>query len=959
MMIAAGPAATMTAGNYRSWPTSTGFKELFIIDVDGDSRPEVVYTDNQFSTLTVHLNKRNYYDNWVAKASLTGGGRSGAVGFAIGNKGYIGTGYKMFGQTRDFWEYDPATDAWTQKADFGGATRAYAAAFSIGTKGYVGTGHSSTNGGYLNDFWEFDPAANTWIQKTNFPGTGRLSAVGMAIGNKGYIGTGFDNTGITKSFYEYDPATNSWAQKADFGGTARGGAAGFAIGNKGYLGTGMDVAGYKVDFWEYDPASNIWTRKADFGSNARTDAFGFSIGSNGYIGCGSTQTGKSNDLWKYDPSANTWELKNNFGGTARSLSVAFAIGTKGYVGTGSDAYSSAFGPAEDFWEYDPMANMSISTISTPTSCSNTTTIFTDGSITCSITGGTAPYSASWISPNPANNFSTTYYNRVFNRNQVENGTHTVYVWSGDGCSAAASVHVMLSLPPTVSISSGATSICSGSSVTMTAYPSGNSYLWSNGATTQSITTGTAGTYTVTVTAPYGCTGQASKTVTVTPSVTPAVSITATPNIAITPGTTVNFTATPVNGGSAPTYLWLRNGTVVSSLGNTYSTSALANGDIIQCAMTSNATCVTQSQVASNTIQMTVLSTAPRFLVVDVTANRACYYDATFNLVSSASLSTNVLNGFTNAADVAATSTATYVLDGLNKCVYKSTSAGTADLMSRTLLTNAGATLTSPTGLTVSGDTLWVVDRSRMAIYRYSLTSAFNGTGTLIASSAISLSSGNAAGEAIWNDASYLYVLNHGTTKSIFRYLKSTGAWVKSRDLRTNTGVTLNTPTGMTVYNGTVWVIDRGLDRAYSYLLSGLFSGTTAYNATISYPISYLNTTGITVIGTNGLLRTGDDTDEPSVTIEEETEKMGLTAYPNPTSDRVTLSFNLDEAGTVRIYLLNMNGQVLYQKDIDLPFEGMQQTELNLQELDLATGVYLLHCEGKGLSENVRLVFNRY
>ena len=31
---------------------------------------------------------------------------------------------------KDFWEYDPATNAWTQKANFGGTGRANAAGFS-------------------------------------------------------------------------------------------------------------------------------------------------------------------------------------------------------------------------------------------------------------------------------------------------------------------------------------------------------------------------------------------------------------------------------------------------------------------------------------------------------------------------------------------------------------------------------------------------------------------------------------------------------------------------------------------------------------------------------------------------------------------------------------------------------------------------------------------------------------
>lgn len=77
---------------------------------------------------------------WTEKAIFSGGGRRGAVGFSIGNKGYIGTGYSGVSYKTDFWEYDPILDSWTQKADFGGGARYHATGFSIGNMGYIGTG---------------------------------------------------------------------------------------------------------------------------------------------------------------------------------------------------------------------------------------------------------------------------------------------------------------------------------------------------------------------------------------------------------------------------------------------------------------------------------------------------------------------------------------------------------------------------------------------------------------------------------------------------------------------------------------------------------------------------------------------------------------------------------------------------------------------------------------------------
>ncbi len=66
-------------------------------------------------------------------------------------------------------------------------------------------------------------------------------------------------------------------------------------------------------------------------------------------------------------------------------------------------------------------------------------------------------------------------------------------------------------PCTASITaSGATTFCNGGSVVLSAN-SGASYLWSNGATTQTISVNQSGTYNVTVTAVGGCTATASAT----------------------------------------------------------------------------------------------------------------------------------------------------------------------------------------------------------------------------------------------------------------------------------------------------------------------------------------------------------------------------------------------------------------------------------------------------------------
>ncbi|MES2387895.1 MAG: hypothetical protein V4543_07820, partial [Bacteroidota bacterium] len=95
------------------------------------------------------------------------------------------------------------------------------------------------------------------------------------------------------------------------------------------------------------------------------------------------------------------------------------------------------------------------------------------------------------------------------------GSYSVQFTSGT-CTSAAGTAAVIQSPevPTVS-ASGPVSFCYGGSVTLTSSSAGGN-IWSNGATTQSITVSTSNTYSVRVTA-NGCTSAASAPVSVTAS----------------------------------------------------------------------------------------------------------------------------------------------------------------------------------------------------------------------------------------------------------------------------------------------------------------------------------------------------------------------------------------------------------------------------------------------------------
>ena len=105
-------------------------------------------------------------------------------------------------------------------------------------------------------------------------------------------------------------------------------------------------------------------------------------------------------------------------------------------------------------------------------------------------------------------------NGIFSPSTAGIGTHTIsytYV-DGNGCSTVASKTIVVTGFPAAVISpSGPISVCSGSSIKLSTN-SGYNYLWSNGATSQSILTNVAGNYTVTVSDNSGCTATSSAVV---------------------------------------------------------------------------------------------------------------------------------------------------------------------------------------------------------------------------------------------------------------------------------------------------------------------------------------------------------------------------------------------------------------------------------------------------------------
>ncbi len=150
---------------------------------------------------------------------------------------------------------------------------------------------------------------------------------------------------------------------------------------------------------------------------------------------------------------------------------------------------------------------------------------------------------SWTWSNGANGPSTS----------VLAGTYTVTVSIGD-CSATSAPFIVTEAPTPVPVITGPTFTCGGGTVSLSTTEAFSSYQWSTGATTSSVNVGT-GSYTVTVTNQFGCSGT-SADFAVTVANDPTASFEPDPLSPQLPGTTVFFQdGSQGNGGTINNWWW--------------------------------------------------------------------------------------------------------------------------------------------------------------------------------------------------------------------------------------------------------------------------------------------------------------------------------------------------------------------------------------------------------------------
>ena len=184
-------------------------------------------------------------------------------------------------------------------------------------------------------------------------------------------------------------------------------------------------------------------------------------------------------------------------------------------------------------------------------------------------------------------------------------------------SNAITMTVNPNLPVGISITASSNPFCQGSSITFTGTPTNGgatpAYQWQvngvnvgSGASTYTYNPSGGDIVTCILTSSLSCTTgnhatSNSITMVVNSNLPAGVTIAASSN-PFCPGSSVTFTATPTNGGSAPVYQWKVNGVNAGTNSPTFTYNP-ANNDSVRCVMTSNLSCVTGNPASSSEIIM--------------------------------------------------------------------------------------------------------------------------------------------------------------------------------------------------------------------------------------------------------------------------------------------------------------------------------------------------------------------
>jgi len=447
-----------------------------------------------------------------------------------------------------------------------------------------------------------------------------------------------------------------------------------------------------------------------------------------------TDAGKTNYQWVVSAGGTI-----TAGGTTTDNTVTISWNTSGPQTVSVD-YDGASGPTILNVTVNPLLPVSVSIVASANPvCAGTSTTFT----ATPVNGGTTPSYQWYKEANPVGGNSPTYSYVPVNGDAI-----SVKLTSSETCksnSPATSNTITMAvnpvLPVSVSIVASSNPVCAGTSVTFTATPINGGttpeYQWYKGVNpvggnspVYSYVPVNGDAISVKLTSSETCKSNSpatSNTITmmVNPVLPVSVSIVASANPVCT-GTSVTFTATPVNGGLTPVYQWYKGLNPVGGNSPVYS-YVPANGDAISVKLTSSETCKSNSPATSNTVTMTV---NPLPVPIITGSNSVCLYSAGNIYITDPGMTGYLWNlsagGILTAGAGTNTITVTWNIAGaqsvsVNYTNVNNCTASAAAVKNITVNTLPSPTITGPSAACIGATDVVYSTESKMTGYTWTIS----------------------------------------------------------------------------------------------------------------------------------------------------------------------------------------------------------------------------------------------